>query len=53
MSLQQGILNPALLSLLARVRQCIGLIRTGCDTSYIEGWTKALELLNLWQECKP
>jgi hypothetical protein len=29
------------------------LVSTGCDTGYIEGSTKELGLLNLWQECKP
>jgi hypothetical protein len=29
------------------------LVNTGCDTNYIESWTKELGLQPLWQECKP
>jgi hypothetical protein len=36
-----------------QLRDVKNLINTGCDTGYIEGWTKELELINLWQECKP
>ncbi len=28
-------------------------VNTGCDIRCIEGWTKELRMLNLWQECKP
>jgi hypothetical protein len=36
-----------------QLRDVKNLAGTGCDTSYIEGWTKELGLLNLWQECTP
>ena len=36
-----------------QLRDVKNLVSTGCDTGYIEGWTKELGLLNLWQECKP
>ena len=25
----------------------------GCDTAYIERWTRELDLFTLWQECQP
>ena len=36
-----------------QLRDVKNLISTGCNTGYIEGWTKELGLLSLWQECKP
>jgi hypothetical protein len=36
-----------------QLRDVKNLAGTGCDTGYIEHWTKELELLNLWQECAP
>ncbi|HEX4123033.1 MAG TPA: hypothetical protein VH619_20650 [Verrucomicrobiae bacterium] len=36
-----------------QLRDVKNLVSTGCDTGYIEGWTKELGLLNLWEECKP
>jgi len=28
-------------------------VATGCDTGYIERWTRELGLYSLWQECQP
>ena len=36
-----------------QLRDVKNLVSTGCDTGYIEGWTRELGLLNLWHECKP
>jgi hypothetical protein len=36
-----------------QLRDVKNLVSTGCDIGYIEGWTRELGLLNLWQECKP
>lgn len=36
-----------------QLRDVDNLAKTGCDTDYIERWTRDLGLLNLWQECKP
>ena len=36
-----------------QLRDVKNLVSTGCDTGYIEGWTRELGLLNLWQECQP
>ena len=36
-----------------QLRDVKNLVSTGCDTGYIECWTKDLGLHNLWQECKP
>lgn len=36
-----------------QLRDVKNLAGTGCDTDYIEHWTKELGLLNLWQECNP
>jgi hypothetical protein len=36
-----------------QLRDVKNLAGTGCDIGYIEGWTKELGLLNLWQECMP
>lgn len=35
-----------------QLRDVKNLVSTGCDTGYIELWTKELGLINLWQECK-
>jgi hypothetical protein len=34
-----------------QLRDVKNLAHTGCDTGYIEGWTKQLGVFNLWQEC--
>lgn len=34
-------------------RDVRNLAGTGCDTEYIERWTKQLELHSLWKECNP
>ncbi|MSU20762.1 MAG: hypothetical protein EXS30_05145 [Pedosphaera sp.] len=36
-----------------QLRDVRNLARTGCDTAYIERWTRELGLLNLWLECNP
>lgn len=36
-----------------QLRDVKNLARTGCDTGYVEHWTKELGLLKLWQECNP
>lgn len=36
-----------------QLRDVKNLAGTGCDTGYIERWTKELGLLKLWQECNP
>ena len=36
-----------------QLRDVKNLAATGCDKDYIDGWTKELGLLNLWQECNP
>jgi hypothetical protein len=36
-----------------QLRDVRNLAVTGCDTDYIEGWTRELGLLTLWQDCKP
>lgn len=36
-----------------QLRDVKNLAGAGCDTAYIEGWTKELGLLKLWEECKP
>jgi hypothetical protein len=36
-----------------QLRDVKNLAGTGCDRDYIERWTEELELLKLWQECKP
>jgi hypothetical protein len=33
-----------------QIRDVKNLIATGCNTSYIENWTRELDLFNLWQE---
>jgi hypothetical protein len=33
-----------------QLRDVKNLVSTGCDRAYIEHWTKALDLVNLWQE---
>jgi hypothetical protein len=33
-----------------QIRDVKNLIAAGCDISYIENWTRKLDLLNLWQE---
>jgi hypothetical protein len=35
-----------------QLRDVKNLVRTGCDTDYIDRWTNELGLLTLWQECK-
>jgi len=35
-----------------QLRDVKNLVSTGCDTDYIQGWTKELGLHNLWEECK-
>jgi hypothetical protein len=34
-----------------QLRDVKNLVSTGCDRSYIERWTKELDLVTLWQEC--
>lgn len=36
-----------------QLRDVRNLAQTGCDTDYIERWTRELGLVNQWQECKP
>ena len=36
-----------------QLRDVKNLVATGCDTAYIERWTRELGLLNLWLECNP
>ena len=33
------------------LRDVTNLAATGCDTSYVERWTRALGIFTLWQEC--
>jgi hypothetical protein len=33
------------------LRDVRNLAATGCDTSYIDRWTRALGIFTLWQEC--
>jgi hypothetical protein len=36
-----------------QLRDVKNLIGAGCDSDYIERWTKELGLTTLWEECKP
>ena len=33
------------------LRDVTNLAATGCDTAYVERWTRALGILKLWEEC--
>jgi hypothetical protein len=35
-----------------QMRDVRNLVATGCDTAYVENWTQALELTNLWDQCR-
>jgi hypothetical protein len=36
-----------------QMRDVKNLIATGCDSAYVENWTRELGLINLWQQCRP
>ena len=36
-----------------QLRDVKNLVATGCDTGYIERWTRELGLYSLWRECQP
>jgi len=35
-----------------QLRDVKNLVSTGCDHAYIDDWTRELELVTLWDECK-
>jgi hypothetical protein len=36
-----------------QMRDVQNLVLTGCDVSYVDRWTRELELFSLWQPCRP
>jgi hypothetical protein len=36
-----------------QMRDVRNLVATGCDSAYVENWTRELDLTNLWEQCRP
>ena len=36
-----------------QMRDVQNLVATGCDTVYVDDWTRELGLFTLWEECRP
>jgi hypothetical protein len=36
-----------------QMRDVRNLVATGCDAAYVENWTHDLDLISLWEQCRP